>query len=89
MGEVLGSLLGGQARGLSASTIGRLKAQWADELKTFRGSPLAQDRWVYLWTDGIHFGIRADNAPLCALVVIGASSARSSSTQSWREVLPN
>lgn len=98
MGEALSALLGDRAKGLSASTISRLKADWADELKTFRSSSLAKDRWVYLWADGIHFGIRADNAPLCALVVMGANERGQKkllaieegyreSTQSWREVL--
>lgn len=98
MSEALSALLGDKAKGLSASTIGRLKAGWADELKTFRSSSLAKDRWVYLWADGIHFGIRAENAPLCALVVIGVNERGQKkllaieegyreSTQSWREVL--
>lgn len=98
MSEALSALLGDKAKGLSASTIGRLKAEWADELKAFRSSSLAKDRWVYLWADGIHFGIRADNAPLCALVVIGVNERGQKkllaieegyreSTQSWREVL--
>lgn len=98
MGDALSSLLGDKAKGLSASTVCRLKAEWAEELKTFRSSSLAKDRWVYLWADGIHFGIRADNAPLCALVVIGVNERGQKkllaieegyreSTQSWREVL--
>jgi putative transposase len=98
MGEALATLLGEQAKGLSASTIGRLKAEWTQELKAFRSSSLAKDRWVYLWADGIHFGIRAEHAPLCALVVIGVNARGQKkllaieegyreSTQSWREVL--
>jgi transposase-like protein len=90
--------LGERARGLSASTIGRLKAQWREEYEAFRTAPLDRDRWVYIWVDGIHFGIRADNAPLCALVVIGVDERGNKrllaieegyreSTQSWREVL--
>jgi putative transposase len=98
MGEALATLLGEQAKGLSASTIGRLKAEWTQELKAFRSSSLAKDPWVYLWADGIHFGIRAEHAPLCALVVIGVNARGQKkllaieegyreSTQSWREVL--
>jgi len=98
MGEALGALLGKQAKGLSANTVGRLKAQWAKELETFRSSSLAKDRWVYLWADGIYFGIRAEHAPLCALVIIGVNERGQKkllaiedgyreSTQSWREVL--
>ncbi|WP_240127163.1 IS256 family transposase [Thermomonas alba] len=98
MGEALAALLGERAKGLSAATIGRLKATWRDEYAAFRSAPLDRDRWVYLWVDGIHFGIRADNAPLCALVVIGVDERGNKhllaieegyreSTQSWREVL--
>lgn len=98
MSEALAALLGDQARGLSASAIGRLKAQWADELKAFQSRSLQRDRWVYLWADGIYFGIRAEHAPLCALVVIGVNERGEKkllaiedgyreSIQSWREVL--
>lgn len=98
MQAALGTLLGDRAKGLTASTIGRLKAQWSDEYAKFRDSRLDADRWMYLWVDGIHFGIRADNAPLCALVVIGVDmhgrkrllaieEGYRESTQSWREVL--
>lgn len=98
MGEALGALLGEQVKGLSANTIGRLKAQWANELAVFRSSSLAKDRWVYLWADGIYFGIRSEHASLCALVVIGVNERGQKkllaiedgyreSTQSWREVL--
>jgi transposase-like protein len=98
MQEALSALLGERAKGLSAATVSRLKRQWADELRAFRSSRLAKDRWVYLWVDGIHFGIRSDEAPLCALVVIGVNErghkqllaieeGYRESTQSWREVL--
>ena len=61
MGEALAALLGERANGLSPNTIGRLKAQWADELKAFRGSSLKRDRWVFLWAAGVYFGIRAEH----------------------------
>lgn len=96
IGEALAALLGERARGLSSNTIGRLKAQWAGELKAFRGSSLQRDRSVCLWADGVYFGIRAEHAPRCALVVIGVNERGEKtlpaiedgyreSVQSWRE----
>jgi putative transposase len=34
---------------------------------------LSQRRYVYLWVDGIHLGVRMENAAQCILVVIGAT----------------
>ena len=59
---------------------------------------LDKDRWVYVWADGIYSGLRAEQAKLCALVIIGVNERGEKhflaiedgvreSTQSWREVL--
>ena len=34
---------------------------------------LGKNRWVYLWADDIYSGLRAEDARLCALVVIGVN----------------
>jgi len=91
-------LVGPEAQGLSASTVARLKQTWRAEYETWRQRRFDQDRWVYLWVDGIYSGLRADNQRLCALVVIEVNAhgekhllaledGLRESTQSWREVL--
>lgn len=98
MESALQLLVGPEAKGLSASTVSRLKQQWAAEYDTWRKRPLDKDQWVYLWADGIHSGLRAEDAKLCALVIIGVNErgqkqflaiedGNRESTQSWREVL--
>jgi len=98
MESALVALVGPEARGLSASTVARLKRQWADEYAAWRQTRLDKDQWVYLWADGIHSGLRAEDAKLCALVIIGVNERGEKrflaiedgvreSTQSWREVL--
>jgi len=98
MGEALKVLVGPQARGLSASTVSRLKQVWADEYHSWCEQRLDKDRWVYVWADGIYSGLRAEQAKLCALVVMGVNERGEKhflaiddgvreSTQSWREVL--
>jgi transposase-like protein len=98
MGAALEVLVGPEAKGLSASTVSRLKQVWAEEYRTWGEQPLDQDRWVYIWADGIYSGLRAEQAKLCALVVIGVNERGEKhflaiedgvreSTQSWREVL--
>ena len=52
-GEALGSLLGEQAKGLSANTVSRLKSQWIDEHTEWRKRDLSNKRYVYFWADGI------------------------------------
>ena len=98
MGAALEVLVGPEAKGLSASTVSRLKRSWAQEYQTWREAPLDKDRWVYVWADGVYSGLRAEQAKLCALVVIGVNERGEKhflaiedgvreSTQSWREVL--
>jgi transposase-like protein len=98
MGAALEVLVGPEAKGLSASTVSRLKRSWAQEYQEWREAPLDKDRWVYVWADGVYSGLRAEQAKLCALVVIGVNERGEKhflaiedgvreSTQSWREVL--
>ena len=98
MGAALEVLVGPDAKGLSASTVSRLKRVWAQEYQAWRTQRLDKDRWVYVWADGVYSGLRAEQAKLCALVVIGVNERGEKhflaiedgvreSTQSWREVL--
>ena len=73
--EALSSLLGTQAKGLSASTISRLKAQWIDEHQQWQKRSLMGKRYVYIWADGIYFNIRNEDDRQCILVVIGVTDA--------------
>ena len=96
--EALSVLLGKDAPGLSASTITRLKESWKDEQRRWSCRDLTNRRYVYVWVDGIHFGVRLEDAAQCILVVIGATSEGKKellalsdgyreSEASWREVL--
>lgn len=96
--EALAALLGRDAPGLSAGTISRLKAVWQEEHAQWEKRSLAHKRYVYLWVDGIHFGVRMEEANQCILVVMGAtaegkkelvglSDGFRESEQSWKEVL--
>lgn len=72
--EALAALLGRDAPGLSAGTISRLKAVWQEEHASWERRSLNHKRYVYLWVDGIHFGVRLEEANQCLLVVIGATA---------------
>ncbi len=98
MSEALKVLVGSQAKGLSASTVSRLKQVWAQEYRKWCEEDLTKERWVYLWADGVYSGLRTENTKLCALVIIGVNEYGEKhflaiedgireSTQSWREVL--
>ncbi len=100
MGPALEVLLGVRAKGLSASTVSRLKQVWAHEYQDWCNERLDKDRWVYVWADGVYSGLRAERTKLCALVVLGVNERGEKrflamedgvreSTQSWREVLLN
>ncbi len=98
MGAALKVLVGTEAEGLSASTVSRLKQEWGQQYQQWRKTSLDKDQWVYIWADGIYSGLRAEDARLCALVIIGVNERGQKhflaiedgvreSTQSWREVL--
>lgn len=100
MGAALEVLVGPEAKGLSASTVSRLKQTWAQEYRQWNERRLDKDQWVYIWADGVYSGLRAEQAKLCALVIIGVNERGEKhflaiedgvreSTQSWREVLLN
>ncbi len=67
MQAALKVLVGPQAQGLSASTVSRLKRIWAEEYQQWCHESLDNDRWVYLWVDGIYSGLRSEETKLCAL----------------------
>ena len=96
--EALIALLGKDAGGLSASTIGWLKEAWSDEHTRWSKRDLSANRYVYFWVDGIHVQARLEEAAQCLLVIIGATPEGKKelvglidgvreSAQSWKELL--
>ncbi len=96
--EALVALFGKDARGLSASTVARLKDAWSEEHARWSKRDLSAKRYVYLWVDGIHVQARLEDATQCLLVIIGATPEGKKelvglidgvreSAQSWRELL--
>ena len=96
--EALVALLGKDAGGLSASTIGRLKEAWSEEHSRWSKRDLSAKRYVYFWVDGIHVQARLEHDAQCLLVIIGATPEGKKelvgltdgvreSTQSWKELL--
>jgi transposase-like protein len=72
--EALAALLGPQAKGLSATTVTRLKAVWAEEYDAWSKRSLAGKHYVYLWADGVYFNIRLEDDRQCILVLMGATA---------------
>ena len=95
--EALASLLGENAKGLSANTISRLKSDWISEHALWCKRDLSDKRYVYIWADGIYSHVRMDDR-LCLLVIIGVTEHGDKelisvedgfreSTASWEELL--
>jgi putative transposase len=96
--QALALLLGKDAPGLSAATISRLKEVWKGEYERWSKRDLAGKEYVYLWADGVHFGVRLEDASQCILVIIGANAdgkkellamldGYRESADSWKELL--
>lgn len=96
--EALGSLVGPECPGLSASTVTRLLEGWQTEYREWSKRSLADKHYVYLWVDGVHFNIRLEEDRQCILVVMGATAdgrkeliavadGYRESEQSWMELL--
>jgi len=97
--EALAALFGADARGLSPSTIVRLKQVWEVEYATWSKRSLKGKRYVYFWADGIYLDVRlGQEERQCVLVVMGATADGKKelvaiqdgvreSEQAWREVL--
>jgi putative transposase len=96
--EALKVLLGPDAAGLSASTITRLLRVWQDEYRAWNKRSLAEKDYVYVWADGVNFGVRLEEDRLTCLVIIGVlidgskeviaiEDGYRESTESWSSVL--
>src|SRR5690606_33476106 len=99
--EALQSLVGEQAKGLSANVVVRLKETWSQEYDQWMQRDLSHKHYVYVWADGIHAKVRLEddaNQKQCLLVLMGATAdgqkelisvvdGYRESKQSWRELL--
>jgi putative transposase len=69
----LSKLLGSAVSGLSAANISRLKSSWEKEYAQWQKRSLKDNKYCYIWADGIHFNVRFGDNRLCVLVVLGAT----------------
>ena len=95
--DALVALVGEQAKGLSANTVSRLKADWIKQHEEWSQRDLSQKRYAYFWADGIYSNVRMDDR-LCLLVIVGVTEhghkelvavedGFRESSASWEEVL--
>ena len=96
--SALEAILGPQAKGLSATTVVRLKEIWTSEHEEWSRRSLADKAYVYVWADGVYCNARLEDERSCLLVVMGAdpfgnkellavSDGFRESAQSWKELL--
>jgi putative transposase len=88
----------GSPAGLSASAVTRLTESWQEEYRRFGERDLSGADYVYVWADGIHFGVRLDADRVCTLVILGVradgkkelvalTDGHRESTESWAGLL--
>jgi len=98
--EALEALLGREAGGLSSSTISRLKKVWEAEFQEWKTRDLSHKNYVYIWADGVYFGVRSNDAKACMLVMIGVTAlgrkelisvdlGYKESAQHWQDIMRN
>lgn len=94
----LEKLLGSGTPGLSASNISHLKKIWEQEHTDWSTRDLKNEKYCYVWVDGIHFKVRNSSDDLCILVMMGVNyqgekkliaveSGYRESTDSWAALL--
>lgn len=87
----------GEKAPLSASTIIRLKAEWAAEYEAWRTRPISA-RYGYVYADGLYLGAGLEPESSCLLVIVGVREDGAKellamelgyreSTDSWAAVL--
>ena len=70
--EAIPALLGADAAGFSASTISRLTTVWQEERAGWCKRSLSGKEYVYVWADGVYFGVRlGEDKQLACLVLVG------------------
>lgn len=90
--------LGFDGSNLSPASVLRMKELWIDQFGQWNKRDLSGKRYVYLWADGLYFGVRLTDERPCVLVIIGVTEEGNKeliaihdgvreSEQSWREVL--
>jgi len=94
----LESILGKNAKNLSANVIVGLKSKWKEEYDSWSKRDLSKKEYVYFWVDGIHFNVRLEDDRTCILVIVAAdntgkkdllavSDGYRESKISWKDVL--
>ncbi|HEX7295998.1 MAG TPA: IS256 family transposase [Pyrinomonadaceae bacterium] len=90
----------GKSAALSPATIVRLNAQFKAEYDEWRQQSLADQRFVYIWVDGVHIkaGVARENAAVLTVIgvdvagrkhLIALEEGYRESKESWLEVLRN
>jgi transposase-like protein len=88
----------GKSAALSPATIVRLNAQFKAEYDEWRQRSLADQRFVYIWVDGVHIkaGVARENAAVLTVIgvdvdgrkhLIALEEGYRESKESWSEVL--
>ena len=88
----------GETAALSANAVVRLKEHWAEEYDAWKQRSLREQRYAYVWADGVYLGAGSEAEKTALLCVLGARADGSKellalelgyreSRESWAEVL--
>jgi transposase-like protein len=88
----------GQGAPLSEASIARLKERWKEEFSDWSKRPLAEEKIVYVWADGVYVKAGLEKDKAAVLVIIGArengtktilamTSGHRESEEGWAEML--
>ena len=64
----------GETAPLSPNTIVRLKGEWEQEYQAWKARSLKDERFIYVWMDGIYIGAGLEAEKSCLLTLVGARS---------------
>jgi transposase-like protein len=73
MENAVRGLFGDAAKGISASSVSRMKKAWTTAYQEWHKRRFDGKKYCYVWVDGIYFNVQGSEDRLCSLVMIGVN----------------
>ena len=95
---VFEAVFGRRVHGLSPTSISRLLRGWEDEFRAWQSRDMTDERYAYVWGDGVYFKVKNERENVCQMMLLGVgedgrkrlvglAEGYAESADCWRELL--